>query len=242
GKLKGLHAEDIQATVRSAKEKLEDCQNQLHKDPHNKDLIHKEYQANKQVMKVGDSNSKVFFNSLKVRTSRNTINRLMDNQGRWVEDMETGLEIFSLSTGLEISAAKSELNCAGVATEMINRIKELSGFKMGKQRLLTRDRLVRMKLTNEDNCCLCSRGVDSHSHVFFEYEFSRACLKQILDWVKLRMHHCQLHNIVQWLARNCKGDKLRRQAYCAAINVLVYFVWKARNDLIWINRLWKADQ
>ncbi|KAL2929451.1 Golgin subfamily A member 5 [Bienertia sinuspersici] len=94
GKLKGLHAEDIQATVRSAKEQLKDCQNQLHKDPHNKDSIHKEYKANKQVREVGDSNSKVFFNSLKVRTSRNTINRLMDNQGRWVEDMESITKAF----------------------------------------------------------------------------------------------------------------------------------------------------
>ncbi|KAL2924384.1 hypothetical protein RDABS01_022574 [Bienertia sinuspersici] len=40
-------------------------------------------------LQVGDSNSKVFYNSLKVRTSRNNINRLMDSQGRWVEDMES---------------------------------------------------------------------------------------------------------------------------------------------------------
>ncbi|KAL2934655.1 Acylphosphatase [Bienertia sinuspersici] len=56
GKVKGLHAEDIQATARSAKERLEDCQNQLHKDPHNKNLIHKEYQANKQVREPESEN------------------------------------------------------------------------------------------------------------------------------------------------------------------------------------------
>ncbi|KAL2923082.1 Gas vesicle protein GvpJ [Bienertia sinuspersici] len=145
-KLKGMHTEDIQATVRA----------------------------------VGDSNSKVFYNSLKVRTSRNTINRLMDNQGRWMEDMESittaftsfyctllqgtdyrtplldlnhlrfandilmfsrgdihtvtlnvvGLKLFSQSTRLEISAAKFELYCAGVDSVMIDRIKELSGFKV----------------------------------------------------------------------------------------------------------------
>ncbi|KAL2943863.1 hypothetical protein RDABS01_032210, partial [Bienertia sinuspersici] len=38
-------------------------------------------------LQAGDSNSKVFYNSLKTRTSKNTINRLMNNQGQWVEDM-----------------------------------------------------------------------------------------------------------------------------------------------------------
>ncbi|KAL2933901.1 hypothetical protein RDABS01_017020, partial [Bienertia sinuspersici] len=38
-------------------------------------------------LQAGDSNSKVFYNSLKTRTSKNTINRFMTNQGQWVEDM-----------------------------------------------------------------------------------------------------------------------------------------------------------
>ncbi|KAL2937897.1 Phosphatidylinositol 4-kinase PIK1alpha [Bienertia sinuspersici] len=162
-----------------------------------------------------------------------------------------------MSTGLEISAAKSKVYCARVATEMINRIRDLSGIKVGKvvwcnaavpkhqfitwlmvrQRLLTKDRLVRMGLSTEDNCCLYSRGVDSHSHLFFESDFSRNCWKQILDWIKEKMHHYQLQHIVQWLARNCKGDRVRRQAFYTAVDALVYSIWKARNDLIWSNRL-----
>ncbi|KAL2937780.1 hypothetical protein RDABS01_021229 [Bienertia sinuspersici] len=96
------------SSVKAAKEYLEECQTKLHKEPHNTELAHKEYQANQQMkeanaqyyswlqqkakihwLQVGDSNSKVFYNSLKVRTSRNNINRLMDSQGRWVEDMES---------------------------------------------------------------------------------------------------------------------------------------------------------
>ncbi|KAL2933149.1 hypothetical protein RDABS01_016268, partial [Bienertia sinuspersici] len=36
---------------------------------------------------AGYSNSTIFYNSLKTRTSKNTVNRLMIDQGQWVEDM-----------------------------------------------------------------------------------------------------------------------------------------------------------
>ncbi|KAL2894836.1 LINE-1 retrotransposable element ORF2 protein [Bienertia sinuspersici] len=43
-----------------------------------------------------------------------------------------GLELFSQSTGLMISAAKSEFFCAGVDSNTIQRIKALSGFSLGR--------------------------------------------------------------------------------------------------------------
>ncbi|KAL2897870.1 Thioredoxin reductase 1 mitochondrial, partial [Bienertia sinuspersici] len=57
-------------------------------------------------LQMGDSNSKIFYNSLKARTSRNTINRLIDGQGNWIEDMDGITEAFtkfyrSLITGGE---------------------------------------------------------------------------------------------------------------------------------------------
>ncbi|KAL2933146.1 hypothetical protein RDABS01_016265 [Bienertia sinuspersici] len=44
---------------------------------------------------MGDSNSKIFYNSLKARSSRNTINRLMDNRGNWIEDMNDITKAFT---------------------------------------------------------------------------------------------------------------------------------------------------
>ena len=43
-----------------------------------------------------------------------------------------GLKLFTDTTGLEISAAKSEIFCAGMDSLIINRIQELLGFKRGK--------------------------------------------------------------------------------------------------------------
>ncbi|KAL2921921.1 hypothetical protein RDABS01_013412 [Bienertia sinuspersici] len=44
---------------------------------------------------MGESNSKIFYNSLKARSSRNTINRIMDNKGKWLEDMNNITEAFT---------------------------------------------------------------------------------------------------------------------------------------------------
>ncbi|KAL2899643.1 hypothetical protein RDABS01_024725 [Bienertia sinuspersici] len=44
---------------------------------------------------MGDSNSKIFYKSLKARSSRNTINSLMDGRGNWIEDMDGVTEAFT---------------------------------------------------------------------------------------------------------------------------------------------------
>ncbi|KAL2934129.1 50S ribosomal protein L5, partial [Bienertia sinuspersici] len=98
--------ENVQEAMIKAKSHLEETQQLLHQDPYNKNLIDKECQASRQFreanaqyqswlhqkaklhwLQMGDSNSKIFYNSLKIRTSRNTINRIMDGRGNWLEDM-----------------------------------------------------------------------------------------------------------------------------------------------------------
>ncbi|KAL2943982.1 Glycogen phosphorylase [Bienertia sinuspersici] len=95
----------FQVAITKAKAHLEETQKLLHQDPHNKTLIDQECQANRQFreansqylswlhqkaklhwLQMGDSNSKIFYNSLKARSSRNTINRLMDGRGNWIEE------------------------------------------------------------------------------------------------------------------------------------------------------------
>ncbi|KAL2898326.1 Cytochrome c551 peroxidase [Bienertia sinuspersici] len=171
-----------------------------------------------------------------------------------------GLKLFSQSTGLEISAAKSDLFCAGVDKVMVDRIQALSGFKVViwntasvpkhqfltwlafKQRLLTKDRLAKIGLIEDQMCCLCSNGNESHSHLFFECDYSKACMAMLANWVGLQAQQKTLQQLVQRIARNCKGDKLRRQAYSAIINALVYFIWRARNDKMWNNHKWTVEQ
>ncbi|KAL2929716.1 hypothetical protein RDABS01_035126 [Bienertia sinuspersici] len=101
-----MGVESIQAKYDTARQHLDQCQKILHANPHDTIASSQEYQANKEYreaasqyyswlqqkakihwLQAGDSNSKIFYNSLKTRTSKNTVNRLMTDQGQWVEDM-----------------------------------------------------------------------------------------------------------------------------------------------------------
>ncbi|KAL2921136.1 hypothetical protein RDABS01_012627 [Bienertia sinuspersici] len=71
---------------------------------------------------------------------------------------------------------------------------------------------------------------------------SKACMAMIANWVGLQIPQQHLQQLIQRVARNCKGNKLRRQAYNAIISVLVYFIWRARNDKMWNNHGWTVEQ
>lgn len=102
-----------------------------------------------------------------------------------------------------------------------------------KQRLLTRDRLKKMALIEDQWCCLCDTGVETHSHLFFECPFSKACYDQVTNWLGLNLRSRSLQHVVGWIARSSKGSKLKRQVYSAALNAMVYLIWAARNDQMW---------
>ncbi|KAL2933186.1 hypothetical protein RDABS01_016305 [Bienertia sinuspersici] len=143
---------DDQEAVTKAKAHLETTQHLLHQDPHNETLIDQECQASRQFreantqfqswlhqkaklhwLQMGDSNSKIFYNSLKARSSRNTINRIMDNRGKWLEDMNDITEAFiefyktSLSRGESRTQVNPEVVQLGV--RLTDQHKELLSCK-----------------------------------------------------------------------------------------------------------------
>ncbi|KAL2942962.1 hypothetical protein RDABS01_031310 [Bienertia sinuspersici] len=111
-----------------------------------------------------------------------------------------------------------------------------------KQRLLTKDRLAKMGIMEDQTCCLCRNGYESHVHLFFECDYSKACMALIANWVGLQVSQQQLQHLTQRVARNCKGSKLRRQVYSAIISALVYYIWRARNEKLWNNHGWTVEQ
>ncbi|XP_015166803.1 uncharacterized protein [Solanum tuberosum] len=48
-------------------------------------------------------------------------------------------------------------------------------------RLLTRERLVQMGIGQDITCPLCGSYPETNAHLFFECEFSKACLEDILN-------------------------------------------------------------
>ncbi|XP_059310770.1 uncharacterized protein LOC132062155 [Lycium ferocissimum] len=54
------------------------------------------------------------------------------------------------------------------------------GWLVAHNRLLTRQRLKRMGIISDESCVLCGGAVESIAHLYFDCQFSRACLDNIL--------------------------------------------------------------
>ncbi|KAL2937315.1 Uncharacterized protein RDABS01_020764 [Bienertia sinuspersici] len=110
-----------------------------------------------------------------------------------------------------------------------------------RSRLLTRDRLSRLGMSTETSCCLCQSGEETHLHLFFQCSFSRECLSRLMQWMDCRTQHNDLHQLVNWIGRNYKGSRLKRQLYRAVVSALAYRIWQARNDMLWNQNRISAD-
>ncbi|KAL2931849.1 hypothetical protein RDABS01_037259 [Bienertia sinuspersici] len=112
--LKQMYSQDVIANYQEAKTTLEETQSLMHQYPQDLILATMEKQATetfrgatksynswlKQKAKIhwlqdGDTNSKIFFNSLRVRTCRNNINRVQNAHGIWVEDHDSITRAFT---------------------------------------------------------------------------------------------------------------------------------------------------
>ncbi|KAL2933431.1 Glutamyl-tRNA(Gln) amidotransferase subunit A [Bienertia sinuspersici] len=160
-------------------------------------------------LQAGHSNSKVFYNSLKTRTSKNTINRLMINQGGDIYTITqnlASLKLFSQSTGLEISAAKFELYCVGVDRPVVDH-----GSSYSIKKVYELLRAAGSKV-HWDKAVWRSSTIPKH---------------QFLTWLAVKQRLLTRDRLVK-LKLNSMERKLRRQVFCAAVGALVYTIWKAK--------------
>ncbi|XP_074297425.1 uncharacterized protein LOC141628147 [Silene latifolia] len=57
----------------------------------------------------------------------------------------------------------------------------------GQHRLLTQDRILRMKIIQTNTCHLCGQGHEEHSHLFFRCVYSSTCKNLVSDWCKEKL-------------------------------------------------------
>ncbi|XP_048501464.2 uncharacterized protein LOC104897645 [Beta vulgaris subsp. vulgaris] len=106
-----------------------------------------------------------------------------------------------------------------------------------KQRLMTRERLAKMGITECTDCCLCGVDTETHEHLFFECGFSRRCLIQLHLWLGVRRHDFSLYQHMTWLLRSHETGSFHRKVIMTSVAALVYQVWRARNDALWNNKV-----
>ncbi|KAL0420749.1 UNVERIFIED_CONTAM: hypothetical protein Slati_3097800 [Sesamum latifolium] len=96
------------------------------------------------------------------------------------------------------------------------------------ERLSTLDRTWWTGL--DSTCVLCSRGeTESHSHLFFQCEYARTCLRILEAEVRFRLPRISWQHTVLWSARRWRGKHPWNAVSRALLASLVYHIWMERN-------------
>ncbi|KAK9675972.1 hypothetical protein RND81_11G045100 [Saponaria officinalis] len=93
-------------------------------------------------------------------------------------------------------------------------------------RLLTQDRLMRMRICQENCCFLCGVDEESHDHLFFRCQYSLRCLYLVRDWLGIVL---PATGIFDWWVRLRMRSLLQKQIVAMTVASLTYRLWMARN-------------
>ncbi|XP_074277967.1 uncharacterized protein LOC141601571 [Silene latifolia] len=93
-------------------------------------------------------------------------------------------------------------------------------------RLLTKDRLVRMGITNDPLCDICRLHPEDHHHLFYACEYALACSRMLQNAMKISLPGSGL---VQWFSR-ARRSKFQRRYIGACYVGMFYYIWRIRNE------------
>ncbi|XP_070022703.1 uncharacterized protein [Nicotiana sylvestris] len=106
------------------------------------------------------------------------------------------------------------------------------GWAIMKKRLLTRDRLNLIGVSQEKTCLLCERADETIQHLFFECKYSRRLLEYLCKWLKIKINNADQNNIWRKIGRCIKG-RICRNFVASIITTIMYGIWRARNEALW---------
>lgn len=101
------------------------------------------------------------------------------------------------------------------------------------RRLPTKDRLRRWGMNVPAECVLCSNGLESHHHLFFECEFSSIIWYNFASQV---WDHppADLHSVAAWINHHRGPPNVNATALIKLIfQSSIYLIWKERNARIY---------
>ncbi|XP_019267173.1 PREDICTED: uncharacterized protein LOC109244525 [Nicotiana attenuata] len=106
----------------------------------------------------------------------------------------------------------------------------------GHGRLLTRVRLQKMGVTQDTMCTISDNAPETIEHLFFDCQFSRACMQAMAKWLNIGVQNTILQGIWRRLTRGVKGENYRILVN-SVLAALIYAIWKARNEALWHQRV-----
>ncbi|XP_074305640.1 uncharacterized protein LOC141640860 [Silene latifolia] len=102
----------------------------------------------------------------------------------------------------------------------------LIGWIVANGKLLTRDRLFQMGICRDTICCICGTHNESHTHLFFECAYSKACLDLLNGFFQMTI---PVVNFMHWWLKLRLKNLLRKKIIAAGIQSLIYNIWEMRN-------------
>ncbi|XP_019233568.1 PREDICTED: uncharacterized protein LOC109214136 [Nicotiana attenuata] len=101
-----------------------------------------------------------------------------------------------------------------------------------QRKLLTKDRTMRMKITEDSDCMLCGRNTETIDHLYFECTFSKMCLKEVCKWLGMNIKNTKVNGIWKRMARKANG-RIGRAFTRSVLAAVIYQIWRARNEAVW---------
>ncbi|KAL2903976.1 hypothetical protein RDABS01_002686 [Bienertia sinuspersici] len=106
-----------------------------------------------------------------------------------------------------------------------------------QEKLQVKDKLWRLGITGDPDCCLCEGGIESHAQLLFQRPLTKACFGEIQQW--LGYDQCpnpiDTISLLRWTSKKHKGNRFCKKVCHAAVTALIYQNWAARNGKIWRN-------
>ncbi|GAB2302979.1 hypothetical protein Dimus_038044 [Dionaea muscipula] len=85
----------------------------------------------------------------------------------------------------------------------------------------------------DTTCPLCHLCIENAPHLFFLCCFTGPIWSSIRDWIGMPPSlHCLLP-ILRWMKTYSRGNGLKACRMKLAVAASVYYIWKARNELLW---------
>lgn len=109
-----------------------------------------------------------------------------------------------------------------------------------RQRLSTKDKISYIEL--DPICPLCGQVSESHEHLFFTCSFSFSLWLQVKEWVGLKRRMSTMASALKWMKKEVKGKGWKTKAKRMAFAATVYYIWKARNALVFEGRRIKVEE
>ncbi|XP_045815732.1 uncharacterized protein LOC123909010 [Trifolium pratense] len=107
-------------------------------------------------------------------------------------------------------------------------------------RLATKDRLLKIGLTVNLQCCFCTQE-ETINHLFFGCTELKHIWQKVLRWLQVDHVPMEWSAELKWITKHSKGKGWKAQLVKSAAAETIYALWKYRNDVCFGNKVYNTN-